>query len=156
MAQEALLEHTLELLSSVGRPRSRRMFGGQGLYVDDLFIALIAFDRLYLKADDQTRAKFEAAGSQPFKYAKHDGETVVMSYWTAPEEAMDSPGAMAPWARLAIAAALRARQAKPVRKRKASPKTAAKKTAKKASAKRPARPAASGAARPKASARPKR
>jgi DNA transformation protein len=120
--------------------------------VDDLFIALIAFDRLYLKADDETRAKFEAAGSQPFKYAKHDGETVVMSYWTAPEEAMDSPGAMAPWARLAVAAALRARQAKPVRKRKASPKTAAKK----ASAKRPARPAASGAARPKASARPKR
>ena len=30
-----------------------------------------------------------------------------MSYWSAPEEAMDSPDDMRPWARRAIAAALR-------------------------------------------------
>ena len=33
--------------------RSRRMFGGHGLYVDDLFVGLIAFERLYLKVDAQ-------------------------------------------------------------------------------------------------------
>ena len=47
------------------------MFGGHGLYVDDLFVALIAYERLYLKTDAQTRAAFEAAGCEPFVY---DGE----------------------------------------------------------------------------------
>ncbi len=150
MPQDALVDHCLELLSPVGRPRARRMFGGWGLYVDDLFIALIAFDRLYLKADDQTRARFEAAGSQIFVYPKKNGEQAVMSYWTAPEEAMDSPGAMTPWARLALAAALRARQASAAKPVSTKRKAAAQAPAPAAS------PAANGAKRPKASARAKR
>ena len=144
MPHDALLDHCLELLAPVGRPRARRMFGGQGLYVDDVFVALIAFDRLYLKADEQTRPRFEAAGCQPFTYPKKDGSAVALGYWSAPEDAMESPAAMAPWARLALAAALRARQAEAARVR---------------TRKAPApgsRPAATGAARPKASARPKR
>ena len=35
------------------------MFGGCGLYVDDLFIAIIVGDTLYLKADEPTRTAFE-------------------------------------------------------------------------------------------------
>jgi DNA transformation protein len=35
-----------------------------------------------------------------------------MAYWRAPEEAMESREAAAPWARAALAAALRARTAK--------------------------------------------
>ena len=38
MAQDDLRDHCLELLAPLGRVRSRRMFGGHGLYVDDLFI----------------------------------------------------------------------------------------------------------------------
>jgi DNA transformation protein len=146
MPQAPLLDHCLELLGAVGRPRARRMFGGHGLYVDDLFIALIAFDRLYLKADGQTRARFEAAGCQPFSYARKGGETAVLGYWTAPEDAMDSPDAMAPWARMAMAAALRAAAAKPLRTRKAPARRK----------QEGAGPAATGAARPKTSARAKR
>lgn len=112
MSADGLLDHCLELLAPVGRPRSRRMFGGHGIYVDDLFIALIAFERLYLKADEASRARFEAAGCEPFVY-EAKGKRVSVAYWTAPEEAMDSPAAMVPWARLAIEAALRARNTKP-------------------------------------------
>lgn len=112
MSVDGLLEHCLELLASVGTPRARRMFGGQGLYVDELFIALIAFDRLYLKADAESAPRFEAAGCEPFAYTAKDHGRVSMGYWSAPEEAMDSPAAMRPWAKLAIDAALRARQAK--------------------------------------------
>lgn len=36
------------------------MFGGVGLYAGELFFALIDDDILYLKADDTTRAAFEA------------------------------------------------------------------------------------------------
>jgi DNA transformation protein and related proteins len=107
-----LVTHVLELLAPLGRTRAKRMFGGHGLYVDDVFIALIAFERLYLKVDDDTRARFEAAGCQPFIY-DGKGKPITMSYWTVPPDAMESPALMQPWARLAMAAALRAKSAKP-------------------------------------------
>jgi DNA transformation protein len=97
------------------------MFGGHGLYLDDLFFALIALERLYLKVDDQTRGHFEAARCEPFVYAGKN-KRITMGYWTVPADAMESPASMQPWARLAITAALRARAAKPVA---AAPKTGA-------------------------------
>ncbi len=116
--------HCTELLAPAGAVRTCRMFGGHGFYVDELFIALIAFERLYLKADALTRPAFEAAGCTPFVY---DGaaKSVTLGYFSAPEEAMESPPLMQPWARLALAAALRARAAKPAAARpvrKASPR----------------------------------
>ena len=108
----ALVDHCLELLAPLGAVRAKRMFGGHGLYIDDLFVAIIAFERLYLKVDAQTQAAFEAAGCAPFVY-DGKGTPVTMSYRTVPAEAMESPHLMQPWARLAIAAALRARAAKP-------------------------------------------
>ena len=111
-ASNEFVAHCVELLNSVGTVRTRRMFGGHGLYVDELFVALIAAERLYMKADAQTRPAFEAAGCMPFVYDSA-GQAVSLGYFSAPEEAMESPPAMQPWARLALAAALRARAAKP-------------------------------------------
>jgi DNA transformation protein len=108
----ALVDHCLELLAPLGAVRARRMFGGHGLYLDDLFFALIAADRLYLKVDDQTREHYEAARCEPFVYEGRN-KPVTMSYWTVPAEAMESPVSMQPWARLAVGAALRARAATP-------------------------------------------
>ena len=108
----ALVDHCCELLAPLGAVRARRMFGGHGLYVDGLFVALIAFDRLYLKVDDGTRPAFEAAGGEPFVY-EAAGRRVSLGYYTVPAEAMESPALMQPWARHAMSAALRARAAKP-------------------------------------------
>ena len=88
------------------------MFGGQGFWVDGLFIALIISERLHLKTNDDTVAKFAAAGSAQFVYMSQ-GKPQHLNYWTAPDEAMDSPEAMHPWARLAMQAAVAARMAKP-------------------------------------------
>lgn len=118
---DEFVEHCAELLGSVGLVRSRRMFGGRGFYIDDLFVALIAGERLYLKVDAQTRSAFEAAGCAPFVYAAV-GKSVALGYFSAPDDAMESPPLMRPWARLALAAALRARAAKP---RAATPATKA-------------------------------
>lgn len=107
----AFVDHCQELLAPLGAVRSRRMFGGHGLYVDDIFVALIAFERLYLKVDASTRAQFEAAGCEPFIYDKK-GQALSLGYFSAPQDAMDSPTLMLPWARLALEAALRARAAK--------------------------------------------
>jgi DNA transformation protein and related proteins len=98
LAQSEFVEYCTELLGSVGAVRARRMFGGHGLYVDELFVALIAFDRLYLKVDAQTRPAFEAAACAPFVY-DGAGKAVSLGYFSAPEEAMESPPLMQPWAR---------------------------------------------------------
>ncbi len=124
-----MVDHCLELLAPLGAVRARRMFGGHGLYLDGLFIAILADETLYLKADAEEQAAFAAAGCQPFTYTARGDQRIVMAYWSAPEEAMDSPAGMAPWARRALASALRAAasKARPAqRKPRARPSQAAK------------------------------
>ncbi|MGY4827542.1 TfoX/Sxy family protein [Sphaerotilaceae bacterium SBD11-9] len=117
-AKSEFAAHCLELLSPLGPARAGRMFSGHGFYVDDLFIALAIAERLYLKTDEQTRARFEAAGCEPFTYEAARHKRVSTSYWSAPEDAMESPMLMRPWARLAMEAALRARNTRPARKKR--------------------------------------
>lgn len=119
-ADTELVEHCRELLAPLGGVRARRMFGGHGLYIDELFVAIIAFGRLYLKADATTRPHFEAAGCQPFVY-DGAGKQVTLAYFTAPEDAMESPAVMQPWARLALEAALRGHAAKAPKAAKKAP-----------------------------------
>lgn len=128
----AFTELCVEMLSPLGPVRVRRMFGGEGVYVDGLFMAIINDGQLFLKADDTSRERFVAAGCVPFTYPTKDGERMVMSYYRPPEEALESPPLMLPWARLALEAALRAANAKkPAAAKRSAPakKPAAKKTA---------------------------
>jgi len=102
------VEHVLELLAPFGNVSARRMFGGYGIHRDALMFGLVADDVLYLKADGENRGEFEAAGSEPFSYMSRQKQ-VVLSYWRAPEEALESHDTMLPWARSAFAASLRAK-----------------------------------------------
>lgn len=116
---DGFIEYLHELLDPLGHVSTRRMFGGHGVYVEDVFIAIVVEGRLYLKVDAETQPHFEAAGSEPFVY-QGKGEPVAMSYWSAPEAAMDSADEMATWARLAIEAAGR----KPAAKKRAAKRRA--------------------------------
>jgi DNA transformation protein len=96
-----------DLFAGLGPVRVRPMFGGQGIYSGDAMFALEAGGELYLKADGETSAAFEAAGSRPFAYSK-DGKTTTMSYWRLPDSALDDPEEATRWGRLAVEAARRA------------------------------------------------
>jgi DNA transformation protein len=115
MVAHPYVDHCLELLAPPGRARARRMFGGHGVYVDEVFVAIVADEQLYLKADAATQPAFAAAGGRPFVY-EGKGRPMQMGFWCPPAEAFDSPAAMAPWCRLALEAALRARTG-PARRR---------------------------------------
>jgi len=108
-----------ELLSSAGPCVAKRMFGGYGISTDGLTIALIADlgaasggERLYLKADDETRPRFVAAGGLQFLY-EAKGKTVGVNYFTVPDEAMESPQEMRVWALTALETAIKARKPAP-------------------------------------------
>jgi DNA transformation protein len=129
MNDSGFVSHCLELLSPLGSTSSRRMFGGHALYIDGLCMALIIQDALYLKVDDTSRALFERAGCKPFTYTAKNLDIHSLGYYTAPEEAMESPAEMLPWARRGLAAALAARAKAPAKKKAAAKKAPARKIA---------------------------
>jgi DNA transformation protein len=113
-------QYCCDLLSTVGPCVARRMFGAYGISTDGLTLAILADlgsgEKLWLKADETSRALFEAAGSERFVYrAKH--KPMSMGYYSAPDDAMESPALMAPLARRALQAALTAHQPKSVKKK---------------------------------------
>jgi DNA transformation protein len=92
------------------------MFGGLGVYRDDLFFALIDDDIVYFKVDDTTRPDFEAAGSEPFSYPGKDGQLMLMNgYWRLPDEVIEDRETLFIWADKALAVARRAAKPKPVK-----------------------------------------
>jgi DNA transformation protein len=101
-----------DLFAGLGPVRTRRMFGGQGIYAGDVMFALEAGGELYLKADDSLVPAFQAAGSRPFIYER-EGRAAQMSYWRLPDGAVDDPEEAARWGRLALEAATRAAARKP-------------------------------------------
>ena len=114
----AFADFLKEQMAGFGPVTVKRMFGGAGIYRDGLMFALVADDVLYLKADDASKAGFEAEGLGPFVYEAKGGKKAVMSYWRAPERVFDDVDEMAEWCRSAYATALKAAKAKPPAKRK--------------------------------------
>ena len=101
------VDYVMELFGPFGTVGARRMFGGHGVYLDGLMFAIVSEDTLYLKADEMNRIEFEQAGCEIFGYARK-GKRASLNFFRAPEDAMESPELMLPWARTAYAAALRA------------------------------------------------
>ena len=104
-----------EMLSPLGGVSTRAMFGGFNLSLDGLTFGLIADDRLYLKVDDRTQDRYEAAGLGPFQ--PFPDKPTTMRYYPVPDALMDDPDGLCDWAREAFDVALRARSKKPGRKK---------------------------------------
>ncbi len=98
-----------EAFAEFGPINIRRMFGGHGVFHDQLMIGLVADNILYLKVDEQSKPLFVDRDLEPFMYGKKS-KRIAMSYHQAPEEALEDPGVMREWAEYAYEAALRSRK----------------------------------------------
>ena len=101
-------DRMLGLLLPFGPVRARAMFGGFGLFLDDVMFALIARDVLYFKVDERNRADYIAAGAAPFTYQRRQ-RPIEMSYFEVPDAVMADVAALADWAGNAHEAARRAK-----------------------------------------------
>ena len=108
-APDALADHLEDLLRPLGAIRLRRMFGGHGLFADELFFAVVVDDQLYFKVDAVSRPQFEAAGLEEWTYVRN-GTPVQMSYFRPPEDIYEDEDSLRRWGRMALDAALRARR----------------------------------------------
>jgi DNA transformation protein len=86
--------------------RSKKMFGGVGLYADDLFFALIDDDRLYFKVDNSNLSDFEEEGMDAF-HPYNDERS--MNYWEVPAHVLEDSDELAHWTRNAIQVAQNAK-----------------------------------------------
>jgi DNA transformation protein len=131
----SFVAHVLDLVAPLGPVTARAMFGGHGIYAEDVMFGLLDDDELFLKTDDATRATFVAAGCRQWTYVNKKVRMENTGYFRPPDDAHEDPEAMLPWARLALGAALRAKAAKGAKgaRRRAG--------ARKSSAPRPAPPA---------------
>jgi len=107
-----------DLFQFFGPVTVRRMFGGEGIFVDDLMIGIVVSDQIYLKTSDSNRADFEAEGAKPFTYIRgKERNATSLSYFTVPDRLLDDPEEFGRWARKAHDVALAARTAKAPKRR---------------------------------------
>jgi DNA transformation protein len=95
----------LEQLSGVASVRARAMFGGVGLYADDIFFGILASDTLYLKVDDSNRGQYEAAGMPAFQ--PYPSKPTTMSYYQVPAHVLEHGDELTAWAHTSIRVAAR-------------------------------------------------
>lgn len=105
--EKEFVSYVVDLLQSIGPVYAKRMFGGHGIFLDSLMFGLIADNTLYLKADPDSAGDFIDNQLEAFSYNKK-GKTFTMSYYQAPEEALEDSEVMNAWANEAYRAALRA------------------------------------------------
>jgi DNA transformation protein len=74
--------------------RDRRMFGGYGLYVDDIFFGLIADGRLFLKTNPQTSQKYRDAGMKPFEPRP---KMQLKNYYEVPIDVLENSDLLVAW-----------------------------------------------------------
>jgi len=113
---DAIIRKLETSLTPLGAFRSRPMFGGHGLYLDDVFFALIAYDTLYLKTDEQTRPDYIKAKSKPFSFESDRKGLVITSYWQCPDVVFKDARKLRNWTGKAVEAARRVKAARPRRR----------------------------------------
>ncbi len=121
-----------ELFAAFGPVSVRRLFGGLGLYAEGVLIGAVFRDEIYLKADAETAARFDAEGCGTFEYATKTGTRAIASFRKLPERLYDDPDELADWARQAFGVARRkgaikqksAAKQKPARKAPATKRSA--------------------------------
>lgn len=108
-AQNTFISYLLEMLDDFGPLRAKAMFGGYGIYRGDVFFAIVVDDTLYIKADNKNRKLFEDKGLTRFSYQRR-GKDCFMSYYMAPEEALEDRDELYFWAVKGYEAALRSKK----------------------------------------------
>lgn len=86
---KAYREEVEEKLSAAKMIRTKPMFGGVGIYADDIFFALIDDDKLFFKVNDSNREEYLACGMSPWNLG--DG------YFELPQPILDNPDELAVW-----------------------------------------------------------
>jgi DNA transformation protein len=120
---ESFKNFVLEQLAELHGVRSRAMFGGWGLYWNDLFFGVVDEGRAYFKTSEETRAPYVEASMSYFEPTPGQG---LKNYYEVPLDVLENSSRLMEWAKIAAALS----EKKPATKSAAPKKKAAPKRAK--------------------------
>src|SRR5262245_13841112 len=99
-ADESFRDFVLDQLAGLDDVEARRMFGGYGLYQDEIFFGILHRGRLFFKIDDATVDEYRSRKMKPFR--PNDRQT-LKSYYQVPVEIIEDADQLGDWAARAIA-----------------------------------------------------
>lgn len=105
-----ILKNSMKLFSQIGIVKSRSMFGGFGIFIENTMFALAVKDKIHIRANKITANKFKKLGFQPYVYQKR-GFPVVTNYFALPQECWQNPEVILQYAREALDIAKQAKVA---------------------------------------------
>lgn len=89
-------------LAPLGDVRAKKMFGGVGVFADDvMFVIIDSAGKVFLRANDETSVRFEEAGGE-----KHGR----MPYYSVPETVLADEHQLGQWAAEALSVAAAAKK----------------------------------------------
>jgi len=90
-------EYIRDLLEPFGTIKIKAMFGGYGIYCNDVFFAILVENELYFKGDKgEVSDFFRANGSERFTY-NAKGKNVAMEYWKVLDEVLEDDESLSKW-----------------------------------------------------------
>ena len=90
----------LEQLGWVRPVRARRMFGGLGLYADEVFFGVVDNDTVFFRTGDSNRTDYESRGMEPFQ--PMGPGTKPMAYHEVPADVLEDVGPLGDWMAKAV------------------------------------------------------
>jgi DNA transformation protein and related proteins len=97
----SFLLHAIACMSSVAPISYRRLFGGYGVYHQHVQFALVVRDRLYFRADEESRSLYVAKHMTAFL----PDAALDSSFFQVPEDVLNHPAELHYWMRIAVEAA---------------------------------------------------
>lgn len=91
---EAFLTYVLDQLGNEPQIDAKAMFGGIGLYWNEIFFGIVHQGQCYLKTHPQTVANFHAYGMRPFQ---PNPKQTLKHYYAVPVEVLENASLFYTW-----------------------------------------------------------
>jgi DNA transformation protein len=112
MNNRGYVDYVVDILSSFEHTKFRKMFGGYGIYKDEIFYGIISDGILYFKVDDSNRSMYESYGSKPLSFETKNKKQIVMSYWEVPADILENRNNLTIWVQQAFDVAKKTKKVK--------------------------------------------
>jgi DNA transformation protein and related proteins len=99
MKDDSFKDFVLDQLPALNDVEARRMFGGFGLYQEEIFFGIIHKGRLYFKIDASTIGEYRKRKMRPFRA---NTKQTLKSYCQVPIEIVEDRDQLCEWAGRAI------------------------------------------------------
>jgi DNA transformation protein len=96
---ESFKDFVLDQLQDVNGVEARPMFGGHGLYKDEIFFGIVHKGKLFFKVDESTVGEYRKRKMKPFR---PNAKQTLRSYYYVPLDILEDNERLCEWAVKAI------------------------------------------------------